>query len=556
MKRSIALCLALSPLISHATCPDWNSAQAAEELQALSGQIAAWDDAYHRLGQAPVADELYDQARARLDAWNRCFPASATTAPPALASVGGPIAHPVAQTGLDKLAGASAVQAWMATKSGLWIQPKVDGVAVTLVYRHGRLRQAISRGDGSHGQDWTASTRQIAAIPQQLNSGADLILQGELYWRLSAHVQAHAGSRGARSQVAGLLNREQLQPADATQIGLFVWDWPNGPASMVERLAGLDALGFTDTARFSQPLANFAEAEQWREHWYRSPLPFASDGVVLRQGQRPPGARWQAAPPAWAAAWKYPFAQALAEVRSVQFNIGRSGRITPVLNLLPVRLDDRTIHRVSVGSLQRWQTLDIRPGDQVAIALAGLTIPRLQEVVWRAAERPPVQAPLTAEHHPLSCWQPTPGCAGQFRARLAWLSGKQGLALSGVGPGTWDKLLQAGQLAGLLDWLALSEAQLRELPGFGARSAATLAQRFSQARQRPFAVWLRALGMPPVPPAALAPSWTALAQRSTQDWRQQTAVGPARAAQLRDFFHHPEVVALRERLQTAAVPGF
>jgi DNA ligase (NAD+) len=75
-----------------------------------------------------------------------------------------------------------------------------------------------------------------------------------------------------------------------------------------------------------------ADAERWREHWYRSPLPFASDGIVLRQEQRPPAERWQAKPPYWIAAWKYPFAQALAEVRKVHFKIGRTGRITPCWN--------------------------------------------------------------------------------------------------------------------------------------------------------------------------------------------------------------------------------
>ncbi|MCE6984100.1 DNA ligase B, partial [Pseudomonas frederiksbergensis] len=77
----------------------------------------------------------------------------------------------------------------------------------------------------------------------------------------------------------------------------------------------------------------------------------------------------------------------LAEVRGVQFNIGRTGRITPVLQIKPVQLDDRQIRQVSLGSFQRWQQLDIRPGDQVAISLAGLTIPRLDEVVLRSVQR-------------------------------------------------------------------------------------------------------------------------------------------------------------------------
>ncbi|EPN26568.1 NAD-dependent DNA ligase LigB, partial [Pseudomonas syringae pv. actinidiae ICMP 19070] len=135
--------------------------------------------------------------------------------------------------------------------------------------------------------------------------------------------------------------------------------WPDGPADMAQRLAGLQALGFNDSVAYTHPLENQAQAADWREHWYRNPLPFATDGVIMRQGQRPPAQRWQASAPYWIAAWKHPYAQALAEVRKVHFNIGRSGKITPVLELTPVRLDDRTVSRISAGSLPRWEKLDI-----------------------------------------------------------------------------------------------------------------------------------------------------------------------------------------------------
>src|SRR5690554_7187642 len=88
------------------------------------------------------------------------------------------------------------------------------------------------------------------------------------------------------------------------------------------------------------------------------------------------GDGWLAEPPSWAVAWKHPPGEVLAEVRRVEFRIGRTGRITPLLHLHPMELEGRTVRRVSVGSLERWRELDIRPGDQVIVALAGLTIPR------------------------------------------------------------------------------------------------------------------------------------------------------------------------------------
>ena len=547
--------LTVACLTADATqCPEWPGKRALNEITTLQKQIDLWDDSYHREGRSLVADELYDQSRARLIEWRSCFDAGANADP--LRTAGGKVAHPIAHTGLDKLRNGHAVEDWLRDREDIWIQPKVDGVAVTLIYRNGLLHQAISRGDGVTGQEWTASARLVAAIPQQLPQPLDLLVQGELYWRLTDHVQARNGSLNARSTVAGMMARKDLSPEQAAGIGLFVWDWPQGPSSLPARGAALVEMGFPSTALFSQPINAFADAEYWRDHWYRSPMPFASDGVVLRQRQRPSAERWQAKTPYWAVAWKYPFAQALAEVRKVNFKVGRTGRITPVLELQAVTLDDRQIKRVSVSSLRRWEELDIRPGDQVSISLAGLTIPRLDSVVLRATERPELNAPLAVDFHPLSCWQPTPGCESQFLARLTWLSGKQGLALPHVGPGTWEKLLETGRLKGLLDWLTLDAQELANIDGFGERSSARLLNSFTDARQRPFARWLKALGLPPTGQAQLAGSWQALAQRTTEQWQAEPGIGPGRAAQLSAFFRDPQVLALSETLHVVGIDGF
>ncbi|MCU1752642.1 NAD-dependent DNA ligase LigB [Pseudomonas sp. 6D_7.1_Bac1] len=537
------------------TCPDWPPIRVQTEIAALQQQIDHWDDSYHRQGRSLVSDELYDQSRARLASWQACFDLTTTPEHP-LRTARGTVAHPIPHTGLEKLTDSHAVETWLKSRSEVWAQPKVDGVAVTLIYREGQLQQAISRGDGLYGQDWTTSVRKVAAIPQQLPQPLDLLLQGELYWRLPDHVQAKRGSLNARSTVAGLMARKELSPEDANGIGLFVWDWPQGPASLPARLAFLKASGFPDSEPYSQPISAFADAERWRDHWYRTPLPFASDGIVLRQSQRPAAERWQAKTPSWSMAWKYPFAQALAEVRKVNFKIGRTGRITPVLELAPVMLDDRQIKRVSVSSLQRWQTLDIRPGDQVAISLAGLTIPRLDSVVLRSAQRPDITAPRAEDFHHLSCWQPTPGCESQFLARLTWLSGKQGLALQHIGPGTWEKLISAGRLKGLLDWLTLDAQELANIDGFGERSSGRLLNSLQSARQQPFSRWLKALGLPPTGEARLADSWQLLAQRDTEQWQTEAGIGPGRAAQLSAFFRDPQVLALSEQLRAAGIDGF
>ncbi|WP_439884894.1 NAD-dependent DNA ligase LigB [Pseudomonas syringae] len=550
-----ALLIALSPFTTASQCPNWTATQARTEILSLQQQIAEWDDSYHRLGVSRIPDELYDQSRQKLNTWRACFAVPASDDNP-LKTAGGSVVHPIAHTGVNKLADDKAVKAWLKGRTGLWIQPKVDGVAVTLVYSRGRLAKAISRGDGVNGQDWTAQAQLIKAIPQQLPWPDDVVLQGELYERLSEHLQASAGSVNARSKVAGLLARKTLSLAQAESIGLFVWDWPDGPATMSERLAGLNAMGFADSTRYTLALESYAQAAQWREHWYRTPMPFATDGVIMRQGERPSSERWQAKAPYWIAAWKHPYAQALAEVRKVSFTIGRSGRITPILELTPIRLDDRTVSRISTGSLQRWQTLDIRPGDQVAISLAGLTIPRLDGVITRSVERAEVNVPQASDFHELSCWQPTPGCESQFRARLTWLSGKKALALSGVGPGTWERLIESGKINGLVDWMTLDQAELVNIPGLAERSSAKLFASLQTARQKPFETWLKAIGLPPAGSARLDADWDQLAARSAEQWQAEPGVGPGRAAKLVAFFNDPQVQALSQQLRVSGISGF
>jgi DNA ligase (NAD+) len=555
----IASIAALTTGAVHATdCPDWSPAQAKQELNALHDRLDGWNHAYRVSGQSPVDDAVYDQALKRFSAWRRCFPAQAPAMPAHLADASGNVRSPVAQTGLAKLPDAAALAAWMHARDeqDLWVQPKADGVAVTLLYLDGQLRQATSRGDGLHGSDWTAMAQLIEAIPKHLpNAPARVVLQGEIYWRIPAHVQAVDGGANARSAVAGALARNILDAATAAKIGLFVWDWPSGPADMPARLAGLQAMGLTDSVTYTHPARNIDDVKRWREQWYRHPMPFAADGTVVRQGHRPPASIWPATPPAWAIAWKYPAASALAEVRAVNFTVGRSGRITPVLELVPVQLDDHRVQRVSVGSVARWRQLDIRPGDQVEVVLAGLTIPRLQSVVWRTQQRAAVTPPDPGKHDSLSCWQATPGCEEQFRARLLRLGGKQGLQLDGLGASTWQALIDAGLIHGLLDWMNLTPAQLAAAPGFGQARASTLAQTFASARQRSFARWLHALGMPASGGAELS-DWATLSVRSLDEWQAIDGIGPGRADRLVEFFTHPELRAQAVRLHAAGVQGF
>jgi DNA ligase (NAD+) len=321
---------------------------------------------------------------------------------------------------------------------------------------------------------------------------------------------------------------------------------------MEERLTRLTSLGF-DTATYTQPLEERRDAAYWRDSWFNGPLPFATDGVVIKQAERPGVRRWSSSPPEWAIAWKYPAQQALAEVRGIEFRVGRTGRVTPLVWLNPVLLEGRRISRVSLGSLERWESLDVRAGDQVVISLAGLTIPQLTDVVWHTQERSPLSVPSPQRYHLLSCFELTPGCETQLLARLTYL-GEQ-LGMQGVGEGTWQALMEAGVVTQLLEWLDAEPRYLEEAYGIGEVTSAALTEQFQIALRRPFSAWLSALGAPPGSESVRG-DWATLAGYQREQWQAVPGVGPVRADALVAFFSHPDVQRMASQLNQSGVAGF
>lgn len=541
-----------------ADCPVWDAEQAQQEINTLQQHIADWDHSYHRDGQSKIDDELYDQAREQLLSWQACFANSPDIEPAttALKTARSNYQLPFSQTGLKKL-NEVELQRWIKQRDELWVQPKVDGVAVTLVYEHGQLRHMLSRGDGLAGQNWLMHAQVIRAIPQQLSTqAAKLTLQAELYLRQSEHIQAQHGGNNARAQVAGLLKRNQLTASEGATIGLFVWEWPDGPDSMPERLAELQRLGFRQSIAYSQPINSVADAKHWRQHWYNAALPFATDGVVIKQSQRSIQQPRSSYPPFWAVAWKYPLQHALTSITEVTFNIGRSGRITPIAHLQAVQLDDKMIRKVSLGSLAQLKKLSINRGDHVAIALSGHAIPQLKQVVWRSPQQQAIKLPNAEHYHALSCWQASAECQQQFLARLTWLSNKKNLNMRGIAVKTWQALIDAQQVVQLTDWLALSAKDLDRLPGFAEKRSKHTYQAFEHAKRQPFKVWLKALGAPAAIVIKQTDNWHSIAALTQQDWQQQRHLSTQQAQQAAAFFQHPALQAIAVDLQRHKVDGF
>ncbi len=268
----------------------------------------------------------------------------------------------------------------------------------------------------------------------------------------------------ARAKVAGLMMRADAAAA-LSQLDVFIWAWPDGPSDMRRRQQLLAQAGFKYSGQYTHPVSRIEQVAQWRQRWYRSPLPFVSDGVIVREGREPPGRVWSPGKGEWLAAWKYPPASRVMQVRAIRFSTGRSGRLNVVAELEPQRLDDKRVQRVNVGSVSRWQMLDIGVGDQLQISLAGQGIPRVDAVVWRTAERHK-PTPPPAKFNALTCYFATPECSEQFLSRLIWLSSKSALNVDGVGENLWRVIQQQNPMTHIFSWLALPLSSCRRCQGF------------------------------------------------------------------------------------------
>lgn len=538
-----------------AVCPAWSSARANEEISRLRQQITRWNDSYWKQGVSAVDDGVYDQLNAQLTQWQRCFgddSSSDLSTPP----INGTIAHPVPHTGVRKLADKQALQQWMRVRSDLWVQPKVDGVAVTLVYRHGNLVRAISRGNGLKGEDWTQKVLLIPSVPHTTKGLlANSTLQGEIFLQQEGHVQQQRGGMNARSKVAGMMMR-QSNPELLRSLAIFIWAWPDGPAVMSERLEQLTAAGFSFAQRYTQAVKNADDVEHARARWWTSALPFVTDGVVVRSGKEPQARYWVPGQGDWLAAWKYPPVAQVSEVTDIQFSVGKSGKIAVVALLAPVMLDDKRVQRVNIGSVRRWNEWDIAPGDRILISLAGQGIPRIDEVVWRSTQRTKPKPP-EGRFNSMTCFYATPECYEQFIARLVWLGAKEVLELEGIGEAGWRELHQAYRFEHIFSWLGLTQEQLQST--LGVSKGEKIWHQFNLSRHLPFTRWVIAMGIPLTQAtlnASRDDSWQQLQDRDEQSWRQLPSMGERRTRRVIQWQEDREITALSNWLAAQRIVGF
>jgi DNA ligase (NAD+) len=404
-------------------------------------------------------------------------------------------------------------------------EPKIDGLAISLLYRDGVLERGATRGNGEIGEDVTHNLRTIPTIPLRIDDAPPLLeVRGEVYMSLSdfAALNERRAERGLstfmnpRNAAAGTIR--QLDPKLTRERPLSMWCYGVGVTEGVSFSSHWDALewlrehGFRvngDVRILGSEDEVVRQCKAWQER--RGALDFEIDGVVVKvddvELQRRLGVVGR--DPRWAIAWKFPPTTAVTTLHDVSWNVGKFGDLHPFAVLEPVHVGGVTVKLATLHNEEDIARKDLRPGDEVIVLRAGDVIPQVLSPAPHAVEREDrAPVPRPPERCP-SCDTPTvkepgavftkcpnrTGCPGQQFQLLKHFASRGAMDIEGLGEERVLQLQRAGLVRQAGDLYRLTADQLTELEGFGQISATRLVDAVAASRERPFGRVLFAIGL-------------------------------------------------------------
>ncbi len=510
-------------------------------IRRLQEDLRRYDHAYFVLDDPQVTDAEYDRLFADLEALEDKHPQYVSLDSPTQRIGGIPddafaqVQHEVPMRSLGKASDAAELDAWYRRSQELLkdpspleltCEPKIDGVAVSLLYQHGVLERAATRGDGHTGENITANVRTIGSVPLRLtgNSPARLEVRGEVYLRDEDFHAFNAAAEAAderpmvnpRNGAAGSLRQKDARVTAKRPLRFFCYgigrlEGGAAPGSQSEALEMLRAWGFPINAR-AEHLPDLEAARGYIERLFeeRNMLGYAIDGVVIKvnslAAQQTLGNMLRR--PRWAIAWKYPAEEAVTRVLDVEFSVGRTGAVTPVARVEPVHVGGVTVSNVTLHNMDEIsERLDLRIGDSVWLLRAGDVIPKIMRVQkdLRPDEARTVEAPSACPScggmvdRPegeaiLRCLSGLT-CPAQQREALMHFASRLALDIEGLGVKRVDQLLVAGLIHRPSSLYTLTREQLMELEGFAERSAQNLIDAINRSKRTTLARFLYALGI-------------------------------------------------------------
>lgn len=584
-------------------------------IAALHAEIAHHDALYFQKAAPEITDAAYDALIRELRALENAFPAEAAAITQPVPIVDDhtdgftKAAHRTPMLSLEKAyteaelrAFCAKIAATLGQPTNFVVEPKIDGLSVSVIYEHGKFVRASTRGNGREGDDITANAQMIRSLPHELRASnpdgtrnviPDVIeLRGEIFLSLAEFTRLNRErfAEGEpqlahpRNVAAGTIKSRDPNATAERHLDVVFYGWGScEPASAVP--ATQQAFHAQAKAWGLPVLETYQVVHSADEAWAavqalgqrRAKLIAPTDGAVLKLDDVVARAQFGESDhaPNWAIAYKYAPERAVTQLHSITIQVGRTGLLTPVAELAPVALAGSTIARASLHNREQIARFDLRLGDYVFVERAGEIIP---EIVGVDLTRRPLQTePFAFPAKCPACNSPviaaedvaavlcanSTGCPAQLRERLAHFAGKSGVEIKGLGEATIAELIASGYVRNPADLYALKTETLVALSGFGNKSAAQLLTEIDRSRRADLWRFINGLSIPRVGPATaklLAKRFPSLEKfASAQPADFSADLGKATTQAINAYLAVPEnqalVLALAKVIPRAELPS-
>ncbi len=580
---------------------------ARREIEKLRLAIEEHNYRYHVLDSPTISDAEFDALFEKLRNLESEFPQLKDPHSPTQ-KVGGPpivkfqkVAHRVPMLGLQNVYHKEGMSEWLERwkkeiPDKTWefcLEPKLDGLSIEITYEHGKLIRAVTRGNGEVGEDVTENVKTIATVPLNLRKGAPPILEarGEIlllkkdFEKLNTE-RAKLGEplfASPRNVAAGSIRQLDPKVAAARSLDIYFYgvgyaEWGDDKVATQENL--MDR--FRNLGLKVNPLFTLGTTLQDIEDYYhklstlRKSLPYEIDGVVIKLNseklQRRLGSIARA--PKWAVAYKFVAQEAISRLLSVQFQVGRTGVVSPVGELDPVILGGVTVRRATLHNEDHIRSLGLRMGDFVVVKRAGDVIPSIERAlvdrrngsespIVFPSECPECGSPVRRNEGEAAARCQNPGCSQKKLSQLIHFCSKQGMNIEGLGKKWVEVLWDAGYVRRASDLYDLTLENLLLLERQGEVLAQKLLKNIEKSKQVSLGRFLHALSIPRVGSqmadvlAARLGSLKKIIECSEDELLSIDGVGEGVTASITDFFSHPENLAeIRRLLEKGVSPQF
>jgi DNA ligase (NAD+) len=519
--------------------------EAKKRIEKLAREINEHQRLYHTLDQPTISDEAYDSLTRELDGLERDFPELSSPTSPTLRVGGEPlksfrkVKHSIRQWSFDDVFDLSELLEWdkkvkrfLEKEIGnlpieYVCELKIDGLKVVLTYKNGVLQKGATRGDGETGEEVTENLRTILSIPLQLSEPVNAVVVGEAWLaekelkRINAErvVQGETLFANPRNAAAGSIRQLNSRVTASRRLDSFMYGIDRIesqiPKTQIQELELLKKLGFkvNEHCRLCKTVK---EIEAYYKEWEkkRHSLPYGLDGIVVKVNER--NSRevlgYTGKAPRFGIAYKFPAEQVTTVVENIQTQIGRTGVLTPVAHLRPVRVAGSVVSRATLHNFDEIERLDVRIGDTVIIQKAGDIIPEIVSVLKNLRPektkkvKEPIECPVcggevervatgTKKEKSAALYCLNPKCFAQELGKMIHSVSKKGLDISGLGEKIVEQLMSDGLVKDITDIFALEAGDLKPLDRFAEISAEKLAKTIANAKRVPFHKFLFALGI-------------------------------------------------------------